>query len=195
MEIIIISNWTYCSDDSGHLTDWDLFPQVWQKKDVFSCGWKEVRRWDALFVRWRRIKEEWFSLSEYFPYGRIIYGFDDNIPRLIAKLSSPTSNEKKKWPDFSVLLQSRMLSSRWIFIFRSFFHCQHDKLNFIWGKRYRGGLASDHVTLSSLERFSFSFHSSFLRFSVRFHLVLLVGEILVIFHMNGDLITRWLFDY
>lgn len=45
-----------------------------RKKDVFSCGRREVRRWDALFVWWRRMKmekrKEKFSIVEEFSLSR-----------------------------------------------------------------------------------------------------------------------------
>ena len=155
-----------------------------QKMRCFICAMTTNEK-GIFFFRCRRISPMAAS-----------YGFDDNILRLIAKaFFAHDEREVKLTRLFSSALDREWFSSRWVFLFRSFFHCQHDEFNLKRGKRYRGRLASDHVTLSSLERFLFNFHSFLLRFSVRFHLALLVGEILVIFHMNGDLITRWWFDY
>lgn len=85
-KIIIISNWTDCSDDSRRRIDWDFFFLKNSKRKMFPHVVGEKSEDEMLYLcDDDERKRNFFSLSENFPYGRIIYGFDDNIPRLIAK--------------------------------------------------------------------------------------------------------------
>lgn len=60
-----------------------------QNKSKERCGREEVRWWNVLYMfddEWRLKKGENFPLSGNFSLdGHIIWGFDDNIPRLMAK--------------------------------------------------------------------------------------------------------------
>lgn len=195
-EIIIISNHTYCSDDSRRRTDWDFFLRTKNGEKMFSLeveGSQKMRCFIcAMMTNEMRMEAKFLIVGQKFSL------FDHHMVLMIIstdwwqKLLILFILWKVKMTRLFISRRENKNLGRWVFL-ESFF------LPFIIvdmtesirkGKRYHGGLASDHVTLYIVIAWkaSFNFHFPSSLFSS-------LSSHIVSWRDFGNFPHEWRFDY